>query len=1408
MAPNRIKVVAGYGASLRRQLQSVDMSQETLAELARVSRQTIARAINRDEVSDRTAEQISAALSLAPNGSASVAQPKSVGIRPTGAEPQELAVPDIKPLGRRSRQARARAMSRSRSDAWAGATDLVAWADRRDSQDALPELVRKLVLATVPQATRVEFRAGEGVQLSGWDGVVATPQGTPFVPTGDSVWELGVSRDPRKKADDDYNKRLKDSGGLDPATTSYVSVTLRRWEGKDSWAAARRAEGYWHDVRALDADNIESWLGTAPAVHLWLSGRLGAFPEGAIDFETACNQWIFATEPPLPRDFMLAGRQEAAKRLRAWLEQPTQALAVRAESREEVLGVVGAVIDQLPGAHATRARAVVVYDANAWRRLTAGPQPLILLPLFEAGELVASATRAGHAVIVPLGESDVSDDALELPRISRREAADALTAALGDRIERRMADDYAALGRRSMMALRRRIALSVNVQQPSWASPVNGRSVLTVLLAGSWNDGLSGDRQVISTLSRAPYEEARDRFLRWTLEADPPLRRRNNAFYLVSRADAWALLARFLTRDDLERFEAVAESVLGTLDPQYDLPVDKRWMSGILAEPRTHSPLLRRGIAETLAIMGARGETGEPGWTPRDVSERVVRRLFESANTDWKRWASLHDVLPDLAEAAPDAFLDAVETGVNSASPVLRDVFTDRDDHPFGSSPHIGLVWAFERLAWSPQHLGRVSLVFARLAEIDPGGRYSNRPNESLAAIYRPWMPQTSAPLEQRFRVIDMLRERAPQVAWPLLASMLPQFHGIGMYGSRPKWRDWAPDSESGVPRTEYARAVREVVARMLRDVGTDGMRWRVLIEALPMLSTDDHELVLSRLAIMKPAELTSSNRETIWDTLRKLVANHRSFQDAEWAMAPEAVDRLDALISRFEPEDPVAKYGYLFGYHPELLEGRPADEGEGAWKAYHAYVADKRRSAIGSVYASSGLEGLLAIARVAEEASVVGALAADIDALAPDELDILGDHFASSDRRLAAFAYGFAARRVEVMGPTWVAATLARVAEAGNPWSLKQRAYLFHVLPATPDTWRVVVEHGPDVEGAYWQGLSPYAVDIAHTDTAIHHLLSVGRPNTALDLLARRMISLRGKPVSDQVPNPALAIDVLSRALSDDSEQAKIYDYPSGSIAYHLSQVLHALSRCRGVDEEQLARLEWRYLPIVGRYDRRPRLLESLLARDPAFFVEVVKYVYRGEGDDPREVTDDDRQRASRGFSLLNDWRMMPGTIEPSPTVDENGSGAEPAGRPSVGPVDAAALELWVRAARTALADSGRSAIGDQLIGRVLSASPFDADGTWPSRAVRDLIEELASTELERGFLIGVYNSRGVTTRNPTDGGTLERNLAERYDGLAAVVADQWPRTGKMLRMIADGYRRDATREDHDAALGEDLDL
>jgi len=102
-------------------------------------------------------------------------------------------------------------------------------------------------------------------------------------------------------------------------------------------------------------------------------------------------------------------------------------------------------------------------------------------------------------------------------------------------------------------------------------------------------------------------------------------------------------------------------------------------------------------------------------------------------------------------------------------------------------------------------------------------------------------------------------------------------------------------------------------------------------------------------------------------------------------------------------------------------------------------------------------------------------------------------------------------------------------------------------------------------------------------------------------------------------------------------------------------------------------------------------------------------------------------------------------------------------------------------------------------------SCSPHDDDGAWPHPAVRDVIENAESTELERAFELGVYNGRGVVTRAWNEGGAQETALADRYQSFARTIADRSPRTATLLRRIADGYRAEARRRDEEAELRED---
>jgi hypothetical protein len=224
---------------------------------------------------------------------------------------------------------------------------------------------------------------------------------------------------------------------------------------------------------------------------------------------------------------------------------------------------------------------------------------------------------------------------------------------------------------------------------------------------------------------------------------------------------------------------------------------------------------LKKALATTVALAGGRGEgIRVGGGSLSDWAAGIVAQLLRRANADaeGQLWASLDDVLPLLAEAAPNQFLDQVSAGLNGEDPVLRRMFTDDASAGFTvASPHTALLWALETLAWSGDHVGLVTKSLARLVEIDPGGKLANRPIESLTAIFLPQVPQTSVGIDRRLAILDVLRRDHGAVAWQVMIRLLPGHSWVGTYAAAPRFRDWKPDGQT-VSRAEYLALISALV--------------------------------------------------------------------------------------------------------------------------------------------------------------------------------------------------------------------------------------------------------------------------------------------------------------------------------------------------------------------------------------------------------------------------------------------------------------------------------------------------------------------------------------------------------------------------------------------------------------------
>ena len=207
---------------------------------------------------------------------------------------------------------------------WIDSTDLRNWAIRRDCQETLPLLVRKLIRATSYTIKNIKFPSGDSVLLGGWDGILEVTQETAYLPVGVSLWEFGTSNDTKGKADDDYAKRSKNSLGFNPAESTFIFVTPRLWQKGGDWIAEKKKDNIWKDIKVFNSETLEEWIETAPTVGAWLSKHIGKYPQGGIQpTDDFWEEWSSGIKLTLNTDILLGGREVEKEKVIKLIEQPS-----------------------------------------------------------------------------------------------------------------------------------------------------------------------------------------------------------------------------------------------------------------------------------------------------------------------------------------------------------------------------------------------------------------------------------------------------------------------------------------------------------------------------------------------------------------------------------------------------------------------------------------------------------------------------------------------------------------------------------------------------------------------------------------------------------------------------------------------------------------------------------------------------------------------------------------------------------------------------------------------------------------------------------------------------------------------------------------------------------------------------
>jgi len=1260
------------------------------------------------------------------------------------------------------RQLRARGQGHS---GWVTALDLERWADTLNARATLPQLIRRLIRATGKDIGPIEFPAQEQVQRPGWDGIVEASQADAFVPAGTSGWEMGVEKNPQKKAEEDFAKRAKAPHGLDRKETTFVFVTPRKWQKKAEWRRAKAALQVWEDVRVYDSASLEEWLEQSPAVDAWLAGVLGKKPTGLTVIDEYWANLQAMTDPSLKPEVFLASRETQVKELEDWLDGSSGEMVIEARSPAEAIDFVVAYSRDPSRADWFAARALIVESREAWRTVAAAADTGLLLiahpSLPVEPEMVAEAMRQGHRVLVSSNQAPREQVVtLRLPRAYRHDLEKALRLS---GLEEERASRYGREAGGSLTVLKRLLGRYPGTTEPEWSRPPEASVLVPMLLAGGWDETFEGDRSAIEKLSAHPYSFIAAAAVRWLKAPDSPLTRAGSRWNLVSRDDSWFLLARAVLPDHLRRFEEVALEVLAEDDPAYELPTEQRWQARFQKKVPKYSKALRTGLAETLALLGAR-----PGGLTdaHDIGgrvEHIVRQLLDGQG--WLRWISLSDHLALLAEAGPEAFLEAVDRDLKRAKPAVMELFEQEGILGWPSTQHAGLLWALEGLAWDRALLPRVSMILAALDELTPRVKSGNSASRSLLEIFMPWLPQTTAPVEERIRVLQKVAQSRPVAGWRLLAGLLPNQQQMSTPIHRPLWRDWALAWSAATPATDCWKQACACACLLVEQLGDDIARWKALIEQFENLPGPVQREFLERLSGFAERALDEETRRAVSDMIREKVCLHRKFADTNWALQGDTLTELERVRRRFEPEDAVRRNAWLFRPRWQLSE---TSEGE-------AERLDKLcPQVLRQILDEGGWQDVLRLVEAVEAPEEVGTVLATIG-FAESEGNILPELLLSAGEKAARFARGYVRRSFQKEGWDWV----NRLAMHG--WSAEEVARLLVFLPFERKTWEFAAEKGDEVATAYWKHAWPYTRGENGDEAryAVEMLLKHRRAPAAFIVL---QMALHQRAIL----KPALLMDALASWVESETGEGA-----HQGIRYQIHLLFQELQKSveqkdLSVDLDRLAKLESAYLGLLDGHPASPVTLHGKLRDDPGFFVDVLGLIFRPKNeptDGSKEVSEQDRQRAQNAYRLIRSWQDVPGRRNDQ-TVDEK------------------TLLGWVQKARSSAEVRGLLEICDSRIGEVFAYGPGESDGSWPCIPVRDALEEIGTDEVFEGFAVGIYNKRGMVSKSMREGGAQERELAEKYRTFADASKIEWPRTAAILRRVALGYDEDARREDAQAML------
>lgn len=1251
------------------------------------------------------------------------------------------------------------------------------WADTIECKYYLPQLIRKLIIATIDfnSIKHLQFSYGEDVNTGGYDGELLTESENLFVPFGETVWEFGTTNNKKGKADEDYEKRKLNPLDKVPSETTYVNINGKKYRDKKKWVTEKKAENFWKDVRYLDAIDIDQWLELAPQVEIWLAEKLGKPTNGIFTVEEYWKRWSDNKKVKiLPEIIAGESRKQEAEKVKQFLNNEQGVLYIKSITKDEALVFPLAILEQidLDEKNDLSSKTLIVDNKDSFSRTIQSSCPLIIIVKFQVDSTdISGAIHKGHKLIVPLSSSDeINADKIDLPIVSLDDFENGLKNMGIDYEQARLLTKNTG---RNISVLRR--LMELDNMQPKWLEKINITDIIPILLTNRFSEYKDGDKEIIERISDKSFSEYEKSLKNLLNQEDTPVYHINGVWRLISPTDIWLYIAKYVSKNDFEKLEKICLDVLSEVTYKYTLTLDKR--GDFIQTPTTSSTFssnLKEGLCETLAIISILGEKYGIDTITSDIFvDRIIQLILEK---DTVVWRSLSSNLMMLAEASPIVFLNNLEKILKDKSIVA--FFEEQQGFLHTSNDLAPLLWCLNIIGWMPENLTRVTLALCQLINSSPDKfPTTNTPYDTIKSIYRVWYPQTNASAEDRKKILELIIKKHPDISYNLLVSMIGTGNDTAFHIPRPKLRLFSELRSIQVSHNEISYLRRFCIDNIIVLSINNVNRILVLIDLLDDIDWDKIEETLN--AIETGLNLDSELKNEIYQKFREFIGRHRSYPNAHWSLTHEILDRIEETATRFKTDDYILSEKYLFEHHhPTSIEGKLGND----YRKQDQEILEKRKIFLENVIINYGIVKIFELADKVEHPHIYGNVLAMLLEISLEDSFKIYQLIDSENSKYILLASNFIRASENRTSREEQISVLNQLIQSGISNTGITKFLLS--LRGNIDLWQYIQDvQKNEIESLYWKSQQS-CLYLDNKDELLFSLNKLYEYKKSIVFLNTLGTNI----------NQYSEIKISSDELLTLLEKAELigFDDSSQFDSHSFENALEFLYSQNDYDEERGAKIEMKFHFMFKSYHYlKPKNLYKIMSKNPSEYIAVVCQMYLPDDEKLREeelarrsLNQNSELFFEFNYTLLESFDYIPSLKLDGTLIREE-------------------LNSWIDEVRILAKDNHRKEITDRCIGKLLAKYPINISDTkgYPIE-IYDIIEEINSDDIKSAFEMQISNNLGFTSRGAFEGGNIERHRAKFFNSLFEDTNIIHPNVSLIFKNLRDKYLREGNWEDENALL------